>query len=225
MDVRSIPGLSRFSEVHQLQKSLVEQRILDQIPDTLILCEHTPVITRGRGLQFKLGRTERERPLPSVPSGTDFFEIERGGDLTWHGPGQLVAYPIFKLVDRDIDRWIRLQERVWIRALSLSGIEGFSKDGESGVWTRGARGPQKLVSVGIAVKKWVSYHGTAGNLCSNLGGFLGFDPCGFEASVMARVQDLEQTPSVDWSDGSAWRGVWEARVVDCFNLLLGEVKK
>jgi lipoyl(octanoyl) transferase len=221
-EVRTFPGLTRFADAYQLQKDCLELRIRDEIPDTLLFFEHAPVITRGRGLQFQPGRTEREKPLPQIPAGIDYVEIERGGDLTWHGPGQLVCYPIVKLggsgtvmsigkhVGPDINEWIRFQESVWMKALKLSGIETFTKAGGSGVWAQLQGRERKLVSVGIALRKWVSYHGTAANIVNDPSAFIGFDPCGFEASVMARVADFvpSHDPSVQREE---WRQIWEQR--------------
>jgi lipoyl(octanoyl) transferase len=222
-EIRSLPGLTRFSDVHALQKQLLDQRIADEIPDTLIFCEHHPVITRGRGLQFRADRTERARPLPVTPPGTDYVEIERGGDLTWHGPGQLVVYPIVKLggngsigrkVGQDIDAWVRFQEHVWASVIEPFGLRAFTKPGGSGVWLHDHGLDRKWVSVGIALRKWVSYHGTAGNILNDPMAFAGFDPCGFQSEVMIRALDLPPVPR-DWF-GPDWRARWEEAIRSSF---------
>ncbi|MBS1959884.1 MAG: lipoyl(octanoyl) transferase LipB [Bdellovibrionales bacterium] len=231
-EVLSLPGLTRFSEVHSLQKELLQKRIEDQIPDTFIFCEHHPVITRGRGLQFQPDRAARAMPLPVVPPGTDYVEIERGGDLTWHGPGQLVMYPIIKLggagkigsrVGQDIDSWVRFQERVWSGVFGRWGLETHTQPGGSGVWIK--RGEinalgieRKLVSVGIALRKWVSYHGTAGNIINDPMAFLGFDPCGFESAVMIRAQDLKEIPNE--MVAADWRVQWERMLIESVQRIL-----
>lgn len=219
-EVRSLPGLTKFADVHQLQKELVLKRIADEIPDTLLFCEHSPVITRGRGLQFRPDRVERSRPLMQIPAGTDYVEIERGGDLTWHGPGQLVMYPIVKLggtgelgqrVGQDIDRWIRFLEQTWIRTFREFGVETFSKPGGSGVWVHQAGIERKLTSVGIALSKWVSYHGTATNIVNDLSSFQSFDPCGYNAEVMTRAKDFDRVPVAALD--AEWRTAWEEAVL------------
>lgn len=211
-EVLSIKGLASFQSVYEMQLDLLAKRAHDEIPDTLIFCEHTPVITRGRGLQFQADRAERAKPLIHIPEGTDYHEIERGGDLTWHGPGQLVVYPIVKLggegaigkkVGQDIEKWIRFQEQLWIDLLSEFGIEGKTKVGGSGVWL----GPKKVMSVGIALRRWVNYHGIAMNIVNDLSPFYAFDPCGYNAEVMTRLKDLPEIPS-DLLQ-SDWREKWE----------------
>ena len=216
-EVRSLAGLTPFREVHALQKQLLEQRIRDEIPDTLIFCEHTPVITRGRGLQAKPGRTERSTPLVHLSPGTDYEEIERGGDLTWHGPGQLVLYPILKLggdgvigkaIGQDVDRYIRFLENTWIDVLKDFDLHAGTRPHGSGVWL----GERKLASVGIALRRWVSYHGVAMNVINDLAPFKAFDPCGFQSEVMTRLQDLPGV-SIEFF-GQNWRQLWENQIID-----------
>ena len=210
--VISLPGLKSFSEVHALQLELLEKRIKNLIPDTLIFCEHTPVITRGRGLQWRSDRSERAKPLLAIPEGTEYVEIERGGDLTWHGPGQLVMYPIVKLggearlgkkVGQDVDRFIRLLENNLIQILNNYGVESQSKVGGSGVWI----GERKVMSVGIALRKWVNFHGIAINVVNDLSPFFAFDPCGYGAEVMTKLQDLPSLPPECFDLN--WRSTWE----------------
>ena len=215
--MRSLNGLTPFREVHALQKQLLEQRIRDEIPDTLIFCEHTAVITRGRGLQAKPGRSERSTPLVHLPAQTDYEEIERGGDLTWHGPGQLVIYPILKLggegvigkaIGQDVDLYIRFLENIWIDVLKEFGIVATTRPFGSGVWTE----ERKIASVGIALRRWVSYHGVAMNVINDLSPFQAFDPCGFQSEVMTRLQDLPAIP-IEFV-GQNWRKQWEIKIID-----------
>ena len=218
--IRSLPGLSLFSEVHQLQKELLEKRVRDEIPDTLLFLEHKPVITRGRGLQRKPGAdAARQTPLLQIPEHTEYVEIERGGDLTWHGPGQFVIYPILKLggegaigksIGQDVDRYIRFLENLWIDLLREDGLELTTRPHGSGVW----RGDRKLASVGIALRRWVSYHGIAMNVVNDLSPFYAFDPCGYSAETMTRLKDQ---PGLN-ADGNGerfgpdWRSRWENRM-------------
>ena len=222
-DVLSIPGISHFQEVDLRMKLLLQERIEDRIPDTLIFVEHAPVITRGRGLQWTETREERSKPLFTVPPGTDYAEIERGGDLTWHGPGQLVVYPVVKLggegrigafLGRDVDAYVRFLERVWIQALKAHGVEAASRPGGSGVWLKN----RKLASVGVAIRKWTTYHGVAMNVVNSLDPFLSFSPCGFNAEVMARIQDLIEIPRSEF--GSDWRIRWEAHFLAAMEQVL-----
>jgi lipoyl(octanoyl) transferase len=214
-DVISVPGLSSFQDVYALQEKLLDQRILDQVPDTLIFCEHTSVITRGRGLQKVEGRDVRAMPLTLMPKDTDYVETTRGGDLTWHGPGQLVVYPIIKLggegvlgkaIGQDIHRYIRFLESIFIELLAESKIHASSKPDGSGVWI----GPKKVASVGIALKRWVSYHGIAINVVNDLQAFQAFDPCGFEAKVMTNLKEQSEISRAVL--GADWRSQWESLI-------------
>ena len=227
VEVLSIKGLTSFQKIHEMQLDLLSKRIADEIPDTIILCEHTPVITRGRGLQFQAERSERAMTLLQMPSGTDYVEIERGGDLTWHGPGQLVIYPIVKLggegtigksVGHDVNAWVRWQENIWIEVLREFGIEAKTKAGGSGVWVTRDGLAQKVASVGIALKKWVSYHGVAINVVNDLSPFYAFDPCGFNAEVMTRLQDFSEIPP-EYFDQN-WRNHWESAFLRSLNKVI-----
>ena len=221
-EVLSLSGIRPFKEVHALQLELLDQRIKDQISDTLIICEHTPTITRGRGLQFKQNQSnvEKQRPLPLTPVGTEYLEIERCGDLTWHGPGQLVIYPIVKLggegsigkrIGHDVEKWIRFQEDLWISILKDFGISAQTQVDGSGVWI----GDLKLASVGIALRRWVNYHGLAINIVNSLDGFRNFDPCGYSPEVMIRAKDLPEIPAQYFA--SDWRQVWERLFLEKLN--------
>ena len=215
-EVLSLSGLRPFREVHAIQKDLLEKRIRDEVPDTLVFCEHTPVITRGRGLQAKPGREFRSVPLLYTPPGTDYEEIERGGDLTWHGPGQLVIYPILKLggdgaigriIGQDVDRYIRFLENIWIDLLEEHGLKASTRAHGSGVWLS----DRKLASVGIALRRWVTYHGVAMNIVNDLSPFQAFDPCGFNSEVMTKLQDQPQIPTAFLD--LDWRKRWEEKII------------
>ncbi len=180
-----------YEAVYQWQKDLVEQRIKDQVRDTLLLGEHPHVITMGRG-------THPENILN--PKQIPVIEIERGGDVTYHGPGQLVGYPIFQLEtgERDLHRYLRMLEEVLMDVLAHYGIVGRREPGWTGVWV----GEKKIASIGVAVRKWVTYHGFALNVTTNLSYFNTIHPCGLSANVMTSLEaclsEKQQTLPTDW---------------------------
>jgi lipoate-protein ligase B len=178
-------GTREYGEVWALQKELVGQRQRDEIPDTLILVEHPHVITLGRG-------THKENVL--APGDMPIFEIERGGDVTYHGPGQLVGYPIFLLreEERDLHVYLRNLEEALIRTVGRFGIAGERKQGWTGAWTAG--GVRKLASIGVAVKRWVTLHGFALNVSTDLTRFGAINPCGLEATIMGSLQSVLDRP-------------------------------
>jgi lipoate-protein ligase B len=167
--------LLEYRQAWDLQRALVERRAADEIPDTLLLLEHPHVITLGR-------RGTMEDVLdPSVP----VVEVERGGEATYHGPGQLIGYPIVKLVDRlDVRKYVRDLEEVLIRASQEFGIPADRDPRQSGVWVQG----RKLGSIGIAIHRNVTYHGFAHNVNTDLAYFAKIRPCGFDGSVMTSME-------------------------------------
>jgi lipoate-protein ligase B len=171
-------GTREYGDVWARQLELVAARQRDEIPDTLVLVEHPHVITAGRS-------AHRENLLDL--GGIPLFEIERGGDVTYHGPGQLVGYPIFKLRDgeRDLHVYLRNLEESIIRALVRFGLAGTRKPEWTGVWT--ADLARKLASIGVAVKKWVTLHGFALNVSTDLARFAAINPCGLDAAVMGSM--------------------------------------
>ena len=173
-------GHREYTAVWQLQKRLVSERQRDLIPDLLILVEHPHVITLGRGA--------RAAQNVLAPGDMPIFEIERGGDVTYHGPGQLVGYPVLKLegAERDLHRYLRGLEECLIRALKSYGITGERRPGLTGVWAAG----RKLASIGVAVRRWVTLHGFALNVATELERFRAINPCGLEATVMASMQSV-----------------------------------
>jgi lipoate-protein ligase B len=180
-------GTRDYAETWALQKDLLAARQGEEIVDTLILVEHPPVITMGRG-------AHRENVLDAT--GVPVYEIERGGDVTYHGPGQLVGYPILLLREdeRNLHLYLRRIEDVIIRALADLGLTAGRRPGWTGVWC----GEHKLASIGVAVKKWVTMHGFALNVCTDLGHFAAINPCGLPATVMASVQsELGRPVAID----------------------------
>ncbi len=175
-------GQKDYGEVWDIQKDLVEEVISGASQDTLILVEHTPVVTLGRqGSQGDVLVSSEDLSR----RGIALFEVDRGGRATFHGPGQLVAYPILKLSgqDRDIHRYLRNLEEVIIRLLARLGVRGERGEGQAGVWIDG----QKVASIGIGVKKWVTYHGLALNVDIDLDYFTLIDPCGLDGRKVTSV--------------------------------------
>ncbi len=172
-------GHKEYGAALELQHQMVAARQRDEIPDTLLLVEHPHVITRGRG-------THDENLLAT--GDVPVFEIERGGDVTYHGPGQLVGYPILQLRpgERDLHRYLRMLEEGLIRAVGELGLPAGRREAYTGVWT--VTEPQaKLASIGIAVKRWVTMHGFAINVATDLGRFAAINPCGLDATMMTSV--------------------------------------
>ncbi|HMC93177.1 MAG TPA: lipoyl(octanoyl) transferase LipB [Polyangia bacterium] len=171
-------GTREFGEVWALQRELVAARQKDGIPDTLLFVEHPHVITAGRSAHRENLLATDELPI---------FEIERGGDVTYHGPGQLVGYPIFLLREneRDLHVYLRNLEEAIIRALAHFDLRGERKPEWTGVWTAG--GARKLASIGVAVKRWVTLHGFALNVSTDLSRFSAINPCGLDAAVMGSM--------------------------------------
>ena len=170
-------GRRSYEEVYALQQERLKDRIEGRVGDAVFLVEHDPVVTRGR--RSSDGDTS-DVPFPVV-------SIERGGEATYHGPGQLVAYPILLLPEgrRDLHRYLRELEEVVIETLGALGIEGRREDGLTGVWI----GPKKVCSIGVAVRRWVTWHGLALNVSTDMSAFANFAPCGLSAAVMTRVSD------------------------------------
>ncbi len=186
-----LKGLSDYREVHRLQAELVDRRARGEVPDVVLLLEHAEVITLGRAKGAE-GSVLEAGPVPVVP-------IERGGDATWHGPGQLVAYPIVQLVGRRADLHLHLHslEDAVIAYLEDLGLHGHRDERNTGVWLTAAGVAHKVCSIGIACRRWVSWHGLALNLSPDSAGFQRIRPCGFASEVMTRVVDhLRWAPSV-----------------------------
>lgn len=191
-------GRISYTTGHALQRAVSQARIDGTIDrDVLLLVEHEPTITMGRGTKATSlpmsAETLRAR-------GLTVAEIERGGDVTWHGPGQIVGYPIMYLQDHrpDLHWYLRQLEEVLIRALGTLGIEAERNPGLTGVWTEG----RKIASIGIHVRHWVTTHGFALNVLNNLSAFDVIVPCGIKDVTMTSVaKEFErqgrQAPSLD----------------------------
>lgn len=186
-------GSIDYISAWEVQRQLVQQRHRGTIPDTLLLLEHLPpVITLGRATQQEhlLVTWEQLQNL-----GIQLVEIDRGGDITYHGPGQLVGYPILDLREhgRDVHLYLRWLEEVIIRALRHLGIEAHRKEGLTGVWV----GEEKVAAMGIKVSHWITMHGFALNVCPDLSHFDLIVPCGIHDKGVTSLQKLlgqEVTP-------------------------------
>lgn len=185
-------GRIGYGEALALQESLHAQRRAGEIGDTVLLLEHEPVYTIGRTRdQSSLRGGSAALPHP-------VFEIGRGGQATYHGPGQLVGYLIFDLANhgRDLHAYIRALEECLIRAAAALGIEAMRRDGLTGVWVA----ERKLASIGVGARHWVTLHGFALNVGADLGGFAHITPCGIggvEMTSIAREIGGAPPPSVE----------------------------
>ena len=170
-------GRTRYAEAWRRQNELVARRVAGDIGDTLVLTEHEPVFTLGlragadAHLVWNAEQLERE--------GVEVVKTNRGGDITYHGPGQIVGYPIVALAPRkDLHAYLRFLEQVLIDAVGTFGVAAARRPGLTGIWI----GPRKIAAIGVAVKRWVAYHGFALNVNANLTHFQGIVPCGISAA-------------------------------------------
>lgn len=186
-------GLVPYVEAWELQKRMLAARIAAEAPDTLLLLEHPPVYTLGRN---SLAEHILVSDQDLARRGASVERIERGGEVTYHGPGQLVAYPIIKLdgAERSVAGMVDNLEQAIIDTLGDYGIRGERLPDQRGVWARGC----KIASVGLAVKRWVVMHGMALNVAMDLSYFTLINPCGHPETVMTSMEQLlGQAPSLD----------------------------
>lgn len=182
------PGRLPYPAAVALQETLLERR-LDEEGDILVLMEHPPVVTLGR-------RSRAEHLLWSRAElsrrGIAVAETARGGDVTYHGPGQLVGYPIVDLTPRgrDLHAYLRALEDVLIETLGSFGLFGERVPGKTGVWSGGA----KIASVGVGVRRWIAWHGFALNISADLSGFAAIVPCGLSGVEMTSLEHLLGRP-------------------------------
>jgi lipoate-protein ligase B len=176
-------GTQPYGPTLLLQLELCKQRQHDEIPNTVLIVEHPPVITLGaRKSENKL--LQEEAVLRA--EGIDVVHIGRGGGTTAHNPGQLVVYPIIKLktVGLDVSSFVRSLEQIGIDLLALLGVESGRRKGFPGLWI----GDKKIASIGVQLKKWVSFHGMAININNDLGIFDHIVPCGLDGVEMTSVE-------------------------------------
>jgi lipoate-protein ligase B len=176
-------GATSYRDGLALQAGLVEARAAGRTGDWLLFPDHPPVLTRGRGAADD---SLRVTPETLERMGIEMFEVPRGGDVTWHGPGQLVGYTICDLTarGRDLHRFLRDLEVALIEALDGFGITGVTVPGRTGVWV----GDAKIASIGVAVRRWVSFHGFALNVAPDLTFFDLIHPCGLRGIRMTSLE-------------------------------------
>jgi lipoate-protein ligase B len=186
-----LAGRVPYREALDWQRRLAEERIARRLPhDLLLLLEHPPVVT--------LGRSSHDVNVLHA-EGIEVFEVERGGDVTYHGPGQLVGYPILDLTGHkpDLHWYLRTLEQALIDALAILGVPADRNPGYTGVWVRG----KKIASIGIHVKQWVTWHGFALNVTTDLADFDRIVPCGIQGVEMTSV---EREGGSGKGEGSLW---------------------
>ena len=209
LEVRHL-GLISYAEGLALQQQLVEERKAGRIPDQLLLLEHSPVITLG-----VRARHDRSHVLASPEvleaRGVELFETGRGGDVTYHGPGQLVGYPILDLrPDRcDVHRYVRDIEEALIRTSAAFGVEAGRSPGLTGVWVCN----EKLAAIGVRIARWITSHGFAFNVTTALDHFDLIVPCGISDKGVTSLQKLlgRPVPIAEVADvaASAFAAVFE----------------
>lgn len=173
-------GLSDYASTWDLQKRLFDLRLKNSIDDTLILCEHPHTYTVGKNGVDNVGKHLLMNKEELQKNNISVFEIDRGGDITYHGPEQIVGYPIFDLNNhyKDMHRYLRDIEEIIIIALEKFGITGRRIDKITGVWVDTPHGPEKICAIGVKVSRWITMHGFALNVNSNLDFFSNIIPCG-----------------------------------------------
>jgi len=176
-------GRTNYALAWKQQDELVAQRNVGEIGDTLVFTEHEPVFTLGvrRGAEQNLiwDATELQR------RGIEVVQTNRGGDITYHGPGQIVGYPIVSLVPRrDLHAYLRFVEQVLINTVGTFGLAADRRAGKTGIWL----GPRKIAAIGVAVKKWTAYHGFALNVNTDLTPFSGIVPCGITDGTVTSMK-------------------------------------
>ena len=175
-------GRMRYETAFALQRTLVEQRKTGEIPDQLLFVEHPPVVTLGRNANAENVLASQEL---LERAGIELHHTDRGGDVTFHGPGQTVGYPVFDLREwkRDVVAYVRGIEEVLIGALAEFGIAARRVPGATGVWVSRPGGPAKIAAIGVHVSRWVTSHGFALNVNTDLSYFRYIVPCGLTQPV------------------------------------------
>jgi lipoyl(octanoyl) transferase len=208
-------GLVPYADALDLQNKLVEQRKADQIPDQLLFLEHPPVITVG--VKSRSGRSHiLDTPAGLAAQGIELFETGRGGDVTYHGPGQLIGYPILDLrPDRcDVHRYVRDLEEALIRAVAALGIAAERVTGLTGVWA----GQDKLAAIGVRIARWVTSHGFALNVGVDLAHFRLIVPCGITGRGVTSLEKLTgrpvAMPDVQAAVSLAFADVFDRQIIE-----------
>ena len=183
-------GQAKYLGVLDLQRKLVDLRQKNSVPDILLLVEHEPVITLGRqGSTANLISTSEE----IGSDGIQIYQVERGGDVTYHGPGQLVGYPIIHLTQRKLSlrTYVHLLEETIIQTLEDFNIRAGREPQHRGVWVKDL----KVAALGVAIRRWVSFHGFALNVSPNLDHYCYIHPCGLESAQVTSMENLLGEPA------------------------------
>ncbi len=182
-------GLIDYEKTHQLQLQLVEEVLLNQTEETLILCSHPPVVTTGR-------KTKKEDINKHIWQGP-IIETKRGGQATYHGPKQVIAYPIIDLKRRgnDIYKFLRNLEHAVSKSLESYKLKSDGDPKNTGVWIE----QRKIASIGVAVKRWITYHGVAVNIHHDPFAFKGINPCGMNTVIMTNLEKELQLKNLEIS--------------------------
>jgi lipoyl(octanoyl) transferase len=190
-------GLIPYAEALALQRAVAAARLQGTVPDVLLLCEHPPVITLGRSAK---GQHLVATAATLIDRNVEVHEVERGGDVTFHGPGQLVGYPILDLTNykKDLHWYLRQLEAVIITALLHHDIPAERRQGLTGVWTNG----RKIASIGVHARGWVTWHGFALNVTTDLSYFDLMVPCGIQGVEMTSVAKENPRTNVESVPGS-----------------------
>lgn len=183
-----VSGEIPYGEALRLQRKLVAEIIAWELPGIFLLLEHPPVVTLGRGAKKEHLLVPEEKLREK---GIEVYEIERGGDVTYHGPGQIVGYPLLNLRfwQKDVHAFLRALEEVLIEFLRVFGISGFRFPPYTGVWVE-KEGPKKIAAIGVAVKQWVTYHGFAFNVSPELSFFRYIIPCGIRGFGVTSLREV-----------------------------------
>ena len=183
-------GRTGYADAWRRQEELVARRNAGDIGDTLVFTEHDPVYTLGVRKDADQHMIWDEAEL--ARRGIAVFKTNRGGDITYHGPGQIVGYPIISLTPRkDLHAYLRLLEQVLINAVGTFGLAAARREGKTGIWL----GPRKIAAIGVAVKKWTTSHGFALNVNPDLTPFSGIVPCGItDGTVTSMAAELGRAP-------------------------------
>ena len=182
-------GLVGYAEAWELQKRVVAARKAGSIEDVLLFCEHPHVITLGRSGK-RANLLAGENVLRQ--KGVEYFETSRGGDITYHGPGQIVGYPILNLgaIKRDVVWYVRTLEEMMIRATADFGIAAQRESGKSGIWVGEDAAAEKLGAIGVHISRWVTSHGFAYNVATDLRYFDLIVPCGIAERKATSLEKL-----------------------------------
>jgi len=200
-------GRVAYGEALEMQRRRVAARRAGACGDSLLLLEHPPVITLGRRARAENLRVSREA---LAARGVEVHEVARGGDVTWHGPGQLVGYLVLDLEARgepDVHAHLRRIEALLIEALGAAGVAAGRRSGMTGVFVEPSEPPRKIASIGVGLRGWTTFHGFALNVCNGPEGFADIVPCGLRGVVMTSLREELPEPRVEatlWAQAREW---------------------